>query len=40
MGGIRAALDLLAVFVIPAIVWWVKVQRSLNAYWEGQGATA
>jgi hypothetical protein len=28
------------VFIIPAIVWFVKVQGSLNDYWEGKGATA
>jgi hypothetical protein len=26
--------------LIPAIVWFVKVQGSLNAYWESKGATA
>ena len=26
--------------VIPAIVWFVKVQGSLNRYWESKGATA
>jgi ACR3 family arsenite efflux pump ArsB len=26
--------------VVPAIVWFVKVQRALNEYWEGKGATA
>lgn len=26
--------------VIPAIVWFVKVQGSLNTYWESKGATA
>jgi hypothetical protein len=26
--------------IIPAIVWFVKVQGSLNNYWEGKGATA
>lgn len=26
--------------IIPAIVWFVKVQGSLNAYWESKGATA
>jgi Domain of unknown function (DUF4234) len=28
------------VFIIPAIVWFVKVQGALNNYWEGKGATA
>ena len=29
------------IFVIPAIVWAVKVQGALNRYWEGkQGSTA
>jgi hypothetical protein len=26
--------------VIPAIVWFMKVQGSLNTYWESKGATA
>jgi Na+/proline symporter len=26
--------------IIPAIVWFVKVQGALNRYWEGKGATA
>ena len=26
--------------IVPAIVWFVKVQGSLNRYWEGKGATA
>jgi Domain of unknown function (DUF4234) len=26
--------------IIPAIVWFVKVQGSLNRYWESEGATA
>ncbi len=26
--------------VVPAIVWFVKVQRALNSYWESKGATA
>jgi Na+/proline symporter len=26
--------------IIPAIVWFVKVQRALNRYWESKGATA
>jgi Domain of unknown function (DUF4234) len=26
--------------IIPAIVWFVKVQRSLNRYWEGKAAPA
>ena len=26
--------------VIPAIVWFVKVQGALNRYWESKGATA
>jgi len=29
-----------AILVIPAIVWFVKVQGALNRYWEGKGATA
>lgn len=24
------------IFIIPAIVWFVKVQEALNHYWEGQ----
>ena len=28
------------IFIIPAIVWYVKIQRALNRYWEGKGATA
>jgi len=26
--------------IIPGIVWFVKVQRALNRYWESKGATA
>jgi hypothetical protein len=26
--------------IIPAIVWFVKVQGALNRYWESKGATA
>jgi hypothetical protein len=26
------------VFVIPAIVWFVKVQEALNHYWESSGS--
>jgi Na+/proline symporter len=26
--------------IIPAIVWFVKVQGSLNTYWESKGATS
>jgi hypothetical protein len=26
--------------IIPAIVWFVKVQGTLNRYWESKGATA
>ena len=29
-----------ALLIIPAIVWFVKVQGSLNRYWESEGATA
>ena len=29
-----------ALLIIPAIVWFVKVQSSLNRYWESKGATA
>ena len=29
-----------ALLIIPAIVWFVKVQSSLNRYWESEGATA
>jgi hypothetical protein len=29
-----------AFLIIPAIVWFVKVQGSLNAYWESKGAIA
>ena len=28
------------VFIIPAVVWFVKIQGALNRYWEGKGATA
>ena len=28
------------IFLIPAIVWFVKVQGSLNRYWEGKGSAA
>jgi drug/metabolite transporter superfamily protein YnfA len=28
------------IFVIPAIVWFVKVQGSLNTYWDEAGAAA
>lgn len=28
------------IFVIPAIVWFAKVQGALNRYWEGQGPEA
>ena len=29
-----------AVFIIPAIVWFVKVQGALNRYWESKSASA
>ena len=33
-----------AILLVPAIVWFVKVQRALNRFWEGEapapGATA
>ena len=29
-----------AILIIPAIVWFVKIQRALNRYWESKGATA
>lgn len=29
-----------AILIIPAIVWFVKIQRALNVYWESKGATA
>lgn len=29
-----------ALLIIPAIVWFVKVQGSLNRFWESEGATA
>jgi uncharacterized BrkB/YihY/UPF0761 family membrane protein len=29
-----------AILIIPAIVWFVKVQGSLNRYWESQPATS
>jgi Domain of unknown function (DUF4234) len=29
-----------ALLIIPAIVWFVKVQGALNRYWESKGATA
>ena len=28
------------ILIIPAIVWFVKVQGALNDYWESKGATA
>ena len=28
------------IFVIPAIVWFVKVQGALNQYWESKGSAA
>jgi drug/metabolite transporter superfamily protein YnfA len=28
------------IFIIPAIVWFVKVQGSLNTYWDEAGAAA
>lgn len=28
------------ILIIPAIVWFVKIQRALNTYWESKGATA
>jgi hypothetical protein len=28
------------IFIVPAIVWGVKVQGSLNRYWEGKQAAA
>jgi hypothetical protein len=28
------------VFIIPAIVWFVKVQGALNDYWEAKGVPA
>jgi Na+/proline symporter len=29
-----------ALLIIPAIIWFVKVQGALNRYWESEGATA
>ena len=29
-----------AVLIVPAIVWFVKVQGALNRYWEGKTGTA
>jgi hypothetical protein len=29
-----------AILIIPAIVWFVKVQGTLNRYWNGKGALA
>jgi hypothetical protein len=29
-----------AILIIPAIVWFVKVQGALNRYWTGKGAPA
>jgi hypothetical protein len=29
-----------AILIIPAIVWFVKVQGALNRYWTGKGAAA
>jgi hypothetical protein len=28
------------IFIVPAIVWFVKVQGALNRYWESQSASA
>ena len=28
------------ILIVPAIVWWVKVQGALNRYWESQRAEA
>jgi hypothetical protein len=28
------------IFIIPAIVWFVKVQEALNRYWEGKAPEA
>ena len=28
------------IFIIPAIVWFVKVQGALNQYWESKGSAA
>lgn len=28
------------ILVVPGIIWFVKVQRALNRYWESKGATA
>ena len=27
-----------ATLLVPAIVWFVKVQRALNRYWEGKSS--
>jgi Domain of unknown function (DUF4234) len=27
------------ILIIPAIVWFVKIQRALNTYWKSKGAT-
>ena len=29
-----------AILIVPAIVWFVKVQGALNRYWESKGAAA
>ena len=29
-----------AILIIPAIIWFVKIQGSLNRYWTGRGAPA
>jgi uncharacterized BrkB/YihY/UPF0761 family membrane protein len=29
-----------AVLIVPAIVWFVKIQRALNRYWEGKAGSA
>ena len=29
-----------AILIVPAIVWFVKIQGALNRYWESKGATA
>ena len=28
-----------AILIIPAIVWFVKIQGALNSYWESEGTT-
>jgi len=39
-GGTGLWLFPFGIFIIPAIVWFVKVQEALNRYWEGKAPEA